>query len=279
MKRLLRFGFVAAIAIFGLYGCTNASDNRSAKADAKSAHEDPDGFYTCPMHPQIHEHKEGSCPICGMPLVKVDKKQESKSEAATNNEIHASAKQLSLAGIGKQMVERKDLTFTISVFGRITSPREVVFQVYESDLRSVKPGASFEGSASASPGQVVKGEIRRVDTLVDPSSRTVRVLGTLSGPLPRFVIDGGFHGKISSKVADQIVIPIEAVLHAGQRDLVYVFTKDNNLKPVAVGLGQKTKDEYQVLSGLNEGDVISSGPNFLIDSEARIRGGGDQTNH
>ena len=26
-------------------------------------------FYTCPMHPQIHEAKPGNCPICGMELV------------------------------------------------------------------------------------------------------------------------------------------------------------------------------------------------------------------
>lgn len=26
-------------------------------------------YYTCPMHPQIHEDEPGDCPICGMPLV------------------------------------------------------------------------------------------------------------------------------------------------------------------------------------------------------------------
>jgi hypothetical protein len=27
------------------------------------------GYYTCPMHPQIHQSKPGKCPICGMNLV------------------------------------------------------------------------------------------------------------------------------------------------------------------------------------------------------------------
>jgi len=26
-------------------------------------------YYTCPMHPQIHEAQPGKCPICGMNLV------------------------------------------------------------------------------------------------------------------------------------------------------------------------------------------------------------------
>jgi membrane fusion protein, copper/silver efflux system len=27
-------------------------------------------YYTCPMHPEIHNDKPGKCPICGMDLVK-----------------------------------------------------------------------------------------------------------------------------------------------------------------------------------------------------------------
>ena len=33
-------------------------------------------FYTCPMHPSVHEAKPGHCPICGMTLVAVTKEQQ-----------------------------------------------------------------------------------------------------------------------------------------------------------------------------------------------------------
>jgi rubrerythrin len=29
-----------------------------------------ESYYTCSMHPQIHEPKPGQCPICGMTLIK-----------------------------------------------------------------------------------------------------------------------------------------------------------------------------------------------------------------
>ena len=34
-------------------------------------------YYTCPMHPQIHEDRPGSCPICGMDLIPVPKEKDS----------------------------------------------------------------------------------------------------------------------------------------------------------------------------------------------------------
>ncbi len=33
-------------------------------------------YYTCPMHPSVHSDKPGACPVCGMVLVKVEKKSE-----------------------------------------------------------------------------------------------------------------------------------------------------------------------------------------------------------
>ena len=32
-------------------------------------------YYTCLMHPQIHQNKPGECPICGMTLIKQEKEQ------------------------------------------------------------------------------------------------------------------------------------------------------------------------------------------------------------
>ncbi len=47
------------------------SDSGTPPADkAKAAPESAAVFYTCPMHPQIHETKPGQCPICGMTLEK-----------------------------------------------------------------------------------------------------------------------------------------------------------------------------------------------------------------
>ena len=32
-------------------------------------------YYTCAMHPQIHQDKPGKCPICGMTLIKKEERK------------------------------------------------------------------------------------------------------------------------------------------------------------------------------------------------------------
>jgi membrane fusion protein, copper/silver efflux system len=45
--------------------------SKTNKQDPHAGHKQgKQEVWTCPMHPQIVEHKEGSCPICGMDLVK-----------------------------------------------------------------------------------------------------------------------------------------------------------------------------------------------------------------
>ncbi|MEO6830569.1 MAG: efflux RND transporter periplasmic adaptor subunit [Chitinophagaceae bacterium] len=57
-----------------------------------------DVYYTCSMHPQVHEDHPGNCPICGMKLIAVAKSSKSGS-GKMNTEIHLSAEQILLGNI------------------------------------------------------------------------------------------------------------------------------------------------------------------------------------
>lgn len=272
MKKLFSIAIVA-VSFLSLNQKSLAQIQKSGGTEMAADHQDPDGYYTCPMHPHVHEHKAGKCPICGMPLVKkFSDGQKKKIESHKGSKIPVTTEQLKLVGIGKYTVTKKDMTFVLPVSGRMLSSREVVFQIFESDLSLVKSGLEFKGALAVLPDQELTGQIRSIDYLVDPSSRTIRVVGSLAQNPKQFVIEGSFHGEILNIEKDQIAVPEQAVLHTGEENLVYLFTSENKLLPAAVVLGKKSSKEYQILSGLNEGDVISTGPNFLIDSEAKIRG-------
>jgi Cu(I)/Ag(I) efflux system membrane fusion protein len=73
MNKYLKYGLVAlviSIIGFAIYFFVQKSDNHSDVSHQKEV-------YTCPMHPEIIRDKPGSCPICGMNLVK--KVMESKA--------------------------------------------------------------------------------------------------------------------------------------------------------------------------------------------------------
>lgn len=232
-------------------------------------------YYTCPMHPQIHSEHPGECPICHMKLVKV--KAQTKEDATKETEekradVQATSSQLEVIGVQKSEVEKMTLVAMLPVSGRIISPTSVAFQAYERDVRYLRPGLSFKGAGSIYPEDEIRGVIASVDTIVDPSSRTVRVLGQIQERSRSLIPETSFRGEVEIKLTDRIAIPESSVLHTGQGDLVYIVDKNNKLSPRKIKVGLKTNSYYEVLAGLNVGETISSGPNFLIDSEAKIRG-------
>lgn len=72
-------------------------------------------YYTCSMHPQVHEDYPGNCPICGMKLIKVE-----TSTGSQSDRIRLTAGQQQLAGIVTDTVreentgEEKLLTGTVT---------------------------------------------------------------------------------------------------------------------------------------------------------------------
>jgi membrane fusion protein, copper/silver efflux system len=68
------------------------------------------------------------------------------------------------------------------------------------------------------------------------------------------------------------VVPAEAVIRTGRRNLVYVAEPAGRFRPVGVHLGEQLGEQIVVLGGLAEGQQVVASGQFLIDSEASIQG-------
>jgi Cu(I)/Ag(I) efflux system membrane fusion protein len=68
MKKLVLITSLTAMFFFTAVSCGNSSS--STKENPAKETTEAEVYYTCTMHPQVHESQPGKCPICGMDLVK-----------------------------------------------------------------------------------------------------------------------------------------------------------------------------------------------------------------
>jgi len=240
---------------------------------AEINHERKIKFYRNPMDPSIHSDKPMKDSM-GMDYIPVyeDKSQTPPDEKESKRSAFAlTPNQLKLTGTSEFTVEKRDLISEIRLPGRALGGARVSFQAFEQDSSLIKSGIAFEAETPSVPGKILSGHITFVDSILDPMTRTLRVDGVLSGSSSFHLrTEASVIGKLKAKIPNTLAIPENAVLHLGDRDLVYISKGDGSFSPRTVSLGIKTGGYYEVKSGLSPGEKISSGPNFLLDSESKI---------
>jgi membrane fusion protein, copper/silver efflux system len=73
----------------------------SCKTKLKETVKADESYYTCSMHPQIHEEKPGKCPICGMNLIVVKNNGESITEGIVLSDQQVLLGNIQVDTIGK----------------------------------------------------------------------------------------------------------------------------------------------------------------------------------
>ena len=143
-------------------------------------------------------------------------------------------------------------------------------EFYQEELPLLKQGQQLSVTTSAYPGQQFSGKIAIVDPFVSPAKRVVRVRLDIDNPdlklRPDMYVDVG----LSLGMGEGLTIPFSAVIPTGERNIVFVDKGEG--QPRFIELGRKFGDDYQVRSGLKEGERVVASANFLIDAEAKVQG-------
>src|SRR5690606_4189942 len=71
---------------------------------------------------------------------------------------------------------------------------------------------------------------------------------------------------------DSLLLPAEAVIRTGKRDLVMLAEEQGRFRPIEVVLGQESGGQVAILQGLQAGQKVVASGQFLIDSEASLKG-------
>jgi RND family efflux transporter MFP subunit len=143
--------------------------------------------------------------------------------------------------------------------------------VFESDLAVVRQGLVAEVSFDAYPGRPMRGRVTYVYPTVDPVARTGKVRVELPNPANR--VRPGLFGtlRIVSPIGERaVVIPRQAALVTGDRQLVFVEDSAGRLAPRLVTLGLETEAQVEVRSGLRAGERVVAAAAFLLDAESNL---------
>mgnify|MGYP007117610023 FL=1 len=91
MKNDMRLNniILTLLSLLAISGCKNEHQNHQTESGS---------YYTCPMHPSVVSSTPGSCPVCNMSLIKVERK-ENKHLGQEGNFITIDKRQQELAGI------------------------------------------------------------------------------------------------------------------------------------------------------------------------------------
>ena len=179
-------------------------------------------------------------------------------------------------GVVSELAAREGMTvmngaplFRINGLGSVWINAEVP----ESVAASVRPGTPAQARATPYPDQVFTGKVTAILPEVDAATRTLKARIEVANPGRKLV--PGMFARVSFSAPEQrevLAVPSEAVIRTGKRDLVMVAGDNGRFRPVEVEAGTDANGRTEIRKGLATGDRVVVSGQFLVDSEANLKG-------
>jgi len=145
-------------------------------------------------------------------------------------------------------------------------------EVPESLATQIDVGARVTAQTSAWPEEVFQGQVQSLLPEVSAITRTRKARMVLNNSQGKLVPGMVMQMKIAGKPSHpSLLVPSESLIRTGKRTLVMVF-EDDGFRPVQVRVGRERNGQAEILSGLSQGQKIVLSGQFLIDSEASLKG-------
>ena len=144
-------------------------------------------------------------------------------------------------------------------------------EVPEAQAGALRQGQKADARIQMLPGKSFDGRIDYIYPDLNPQTRTVKARIALANP--GIALKPGMFAQVSlgAVARKALTVPAEAVIHTGTRSVVIVAGGER-FQPATVKTGTETDGHIEILSGLKAGERVVASGQFLIDSEASLRG-------
>ncbi len=146
-------------------------------------------------------------------------------------------------------------------------------EVFERQAAWVALGLETEARVPSSPGRLWKGKVDYVYPDLDPMTRTLRVRLRFDNP-GEILKPGMFaHVAILAEPRQHVLsIPAEALIRDGVTERVVLALGRGRFQSREVVAGMESGERIEVTKGLSDADTVVVSAQFLLDSEASLKG-------
>ena len=144
--------------------------------------------------------------------------------------------------------------------------------IYEYDVSLIKIGQTAKISLSYFPGREFSSRIDYIYPSLAGESRTAKIRFTIANPGGQLKPQMFTNVEVKINLGNKLSVPESAVIDTGIRQIVYVDKGEGYFEPREVMIGLKAEGMVEVLKGIKAGEKVASSGNFLIDSEAQLKG-------
>ncbi|WP_417661156.1 efflux RND transporter periplasmic adaptor subunit [Pseudomonas sp.] len=199
------------------------------------------------------------------------------SKVERNGKLHAVWTVTSpIAGVIEQLDVRQGMTVAAGMtLARINGLSSVWLDVAvpEAQGASLAAGQSVEARLPGLASEVIKGRISAVLPQADLRSRTLRVRVELDNRDGKLRPGQTANVRLAqTSTTPVLLVPSEAVIRSGRRALVMLVTEKGRYQATQVSLGQESGEQIEITQGLEAGQKVVASGQFLLDSEASLRG-------
>lgn len=181
-----------------------------------------------------------------------------------------------IAGVVVELMAREGMTvmpgatlFRINGLSSVWANAEVP----EGQIALIRPGTKVQAHSAAAPGTALHGTVQALLPDVSMATRTLKARVELANPgnllVPGMFVNMQFMDMRSEK---SLLIPTEAVIQTGKRVVVMLAEDKGKFRPVEVDIGIESNGQTEIKRGLQAGQRVVVSSQFLIDSEASLKG-------
>ena len=149
------------------------------------------------------------------------------------------------------------------------TPVKLLVGISESEYTKVKKGDSVSLTVDALPGETFTGKVERLYPTIDPATHTFKAEVVV--PNTNRVLRPGMYARVRVNFGSRrsIIVPDQALVKqegTGTR-FIFVLKADNTVSYLPVTVGRHMGQEYEILSGLEEGATV------VVKGQALLRDG------